>query len=268
MKKKKKEEAVETTELTDAEEGEGGSLGSTLIQHMLELRKCLMIAAIAVLVCFLAVFELAIDPVMAWITEPIVTRGIQVIYTAVSEALVTKFKVAIIGGVILASPVVFWEIWSFVRPALYEHEKKLVRVLFFVTLTLFLIGVAFAYFGIYNLALTFFIVSGDNLATPMLSLDKYVGFLFGFLIPFGVAFELPVVIWLTTKMGWTNKNTLASKRKFVLLGIFVFAAILTPPDVVSQVALGVPLYLLYEVSIIISRFVKPRDAAIYEEEES
>lgn len=113
--------------------------------------------------------------------------------------------------------------------------------------------------AVYMLAVDFFLVAGDNLATPMLSIDKYVSFLFGFIVPFGLAFQLPVALYLTTRIGWTNYKMLASKRKFVVLGIFVIAAILTPPDVVSQLALGLPMILLYEIGIQACRLTKPRE---------
>ena len=125
-------------------------------------------------------------------------------------------------------------------------------------MALFLLGVVFCYLAVYMLAVDFFIVAGENLATPMLSIDKYVGFMFGFIVPFGVAFMLPVFLYITTKLGWTNYEMLASKRKFVIFGIAVCAAVLTPPDVVSQVMLGVPMVVLYEVGAQITRFVKPR----------
>ena len=175
-----------------------------------------------------------------------------------SEALVTKFKVALIAAVILASPIVIWQVWSFIKPGLYPNEQKQFRILFFVALMLFLMGVTFCYFAVYTLAVDFFLIQGDGLATPMLSIDKYVNFLFGFIVPFGIAFLLPVALYLTTRIGWTNAKMLTSKRKFVILGVFVLAAILTPPDIVSQVALGVPLCLLYEAGILVARLTKPR----------
>jgi len=111
---------------------------------------------------------------------------------------------------------------------------------------------------VYFLAVDFFLIAGENLATPMLSIDNYVGFLFGFVVPFGLAFELPLAIWITTRLGWTTPKMLASKRKFVILGIVCVAAVLTPPDVVSQVMLSVPMLLLYEVGIPVSRTVRAR----------
>lgn len=233
----------------------------TLLEHLAALRNVLVISAGAILIAFFAVFYFAIDLLMSWITQPIVERGIQIIYTAMSEALTTKFKVALIAAVVVASPVIIWQVWSFIKPALYPHEKKAFRILFFVALLLFLTGVVFCYCAVYLLAVDFFLVAGENLATPLLSIDKYVGFLFSFIVPFGIAFMLPVFVYLTTKVGWTNYQMLASKRKYIILGIAVFAAILTPPDVVSQVMLGVPMVLLYEIGVQITRFVKPRERA-------
>ena len=230
----------------------------TLVSHLLALRNVLFVSAVAILVGFVVVFYVFIDYLMAFITNPIVERGIEIIYTAMSEALVTKFKVALIAGIILASPVVIWQLWSFVKPALYPNEKKAFSAMFFVSVALFLLGVVFCYLAVYMLAVDFFIVAGENLATPMLSIDKYVGFMFGFIVPFGVAFMLPVFLYITTKLGWTNYEMLASKRKFVIFGIAVCAAILTPPDIVSQVMLGVPMVVLYEIGAQITRFVKPR----------
>ena len=234
---------------------------SSLLSHLLALRRVVIISAIAVIAAFFAVFYFAIDPLMNWIIGPISARGIEIIYTAMSEALTTKFKVALIAAVIVASPVVIWQAWSFIKPALYPQEQKAFRVLFFLALLLFLVGVAFCYFAVYTLAVDFFLIQGDGLATPMLSIDKYVNFLFGFIVPFGVAFQLPVFLYLTTRMGWTNYKMLSSKRKYVLLGIFIVAAILTPPDVVSQVALGVPLYVLFEIGVQVARLTKPRERA-------
>lgn len=126
-------------------------------------------------------------------------------------------------------------------------------------LLLFLAGIMFCYGAVYMLAVDFFLIAAENVAVPMLSVDKYIGFLFGFVVPFGIAFELPVILYMTTKVNLTDHKMLAAKRKYVILGIAVVAAILTPPDVVSQLLLGIPMLILFEISVLITKFVKPNE---------
>ncbi len=240
-----------------AEEQNKQALG----EHLVALRKLLLRSVAAIGIAFVVVFYAAIDPLMSLITGPIVERGITVIYTEMSAALMTKLKVAFIAGAVLASPYVFWQVWAFIKPALYEHEKRAFRLTFAATVFLFLLGVAFCYAAVYFLAVDFFLVAGEDLATPMLAIDKYVSFLFGFVLPFGLAFELPVALYITTKMGLTNYEMLAGKRKFVILAVVVIAAFLTPPDVVSQIMLSIPILILFEVSLLICRVVKPKAQA-------
>ncbi len=262
MKIKNRKKPRDEADRAAAEEPEQQAVpdgSAPLLVHLQALRRVLIVSAAAVAIAFFLVYSFAIDYLMAWITGPIAARGIEIIYTAMSEALVTKFKVALIAGLVIAAPVIIWQVWGFIKPALYPKEKKTFRTLFVIALLLFLLGVAFCYLAVYTLAVDFFLVAGDNLAKPMLSIDKYVSFLFGFIVPFGVAFQLPVALYLTTRIGWTNYRMLASKRKFVILGIFVFAAILTPPDVVSQLALGLPMILLYEIGIQACRLTRKRE---------
>lgn len=253
------ETAPETPVEEEAEASEDPGEALSLRDHLLALRKVIIVCIASVGAAFLIAFYFIIDPLMKWITAPIEARGVQVIYTAVSEALTTKLKVAVVTAVVIAFPVIIWQIWRFIKPALYPKEQRSFRVFFFFALVLFLIGIVFCYASVFFLAIDFFMVSGEGLATPMLSMDKYVSFLFGFLLPFGVAFMLPVFIYITTRVGLTTPEMLASKRKYVILGIFIVAAILTPPDVVSQVMLGLPMLALYEVGILVSRLIKKKE---------
>lgn len=229
-----------------------------LLTHLMALRTLLMHCGIAILVGFIAAFYFLCTPLMNFITAPITARGVEIIYTAVSEALTTQIKVSFVAGVVVVSPYLFYQVWAYVKPALYDNEIRLFRVLFVIALALFLTGIVFCYQYVYSLALNFFFVAGENLATPMLSIDKYIDFLFGFILPFGIVFELPVAIYMFARIGWVNYEMLSSSRKYVILAIAVIAAILTPPDVVSQTMLGAPMYLLYEVGVQVSRFTKPR----------
>ena len=229
-----------------------------LITHLMAFRKLVISILVAVLIGFVVAFYFLCGPLMKFITSPIEARGIQIIYTAVSEAFTTQLKVSLMAGVIVMSPFIFYQIWAFVKPALYDNEIRLFRVLFFVALLLFLIGIVFCYCYVYELALNLFLISGEDLATPMLSIDKYVGFLISFLLPFGVVFELPVAIFIAARMGLVDYKKLTSSRKFVFFGIFILAAILTPPVVISQIMLGMPMYVLYEVGVLVAKFTKPR----------
>lgn len=229
-----------------------------LLEHLAALRKMLITSVAAVLIAFFAIFSLAITPLMQLLEKPITDRGITVIFSAPSEMITTQMKVALIAAIVVVSPVVIWQVWRFIRPALYEHERRTFWLVFGIMVLLFLVGVVFCYLAVYTLTLDFFITAAEGLATPMLSIDKYVSFLFGFVVPFGVAFELPVALYITTRMGLTNYAMLAGKRKYIILAVAIVAAILTPPDVVSQVMLGIPILILFEIGLLVTRFVKPK----------
>ncbi|MGI6694649.1 MAG: twin-arginine translocase subunit TatC [Christensenellales bacterium] len=230
-----------------------------IMQHIMALRKVLLVSVAAILLSFILVFGLIGDWLVDLLTRPIVNRGILIIYTAVSEALLTKMKVSLVAGIVAASPVVLHQLWGFISPALYPGERKKFSLLFVAALFLFLLGIVFCYGVVYSMALDFFLVSGEGLATPMLSIDKYIGYLFGFALPFGISFQVPVAIYITTSIGLTSAKGLSKARKYVILAIAIIAAILTPPDVVSQVLLGIPMWLLYELSVVISRMVKKKE---------
>lgn len=167
-------------------------------------------------------------------------------------------KVALLAGAIIASPVILWQIIRFILPALYKHERRIFFCLIFSTIFLFIAGVAFGYFFVITLGLNalLFTFSGD--LTPIISVSSYVDFVLCFLIPFGLVFEIPLIAYFLTKVGIINPVMLKEKRKYILLIILVLAAVLTPPDIISQVLLAVPMLLLYEISIKISAVVYKR----------
>ncbi len=229
-----------------------------LMDHLKDLRKLLIFSISIIGVCFLVLFLLYSKQLIQWISEPILEMNIDIIYTEVSEAFTSQMKLSFIAGTVLASPFVFLAIWRFIRPALYREERLAFGLIVITALFLFILGVLFAYLMVFRLAVNFFIVSGEDVATPMIALEKYVSFLFSFLLPFGIMFETPVVVTVLAKLGIVDAKILSKARKYVILGIFTAAAVLTPPDVVSQCMLGLPLLLLFEISILLCRFIKPR----------
>lgn len=230
-------------------------------EHVRALRRVLLVSVGAVALLFVLLFYLCCNQLVDFVLLPVRSRGIAIISTAVSEALMMQLKVCLVAAVVAGMPVIIQQIWSFISPALYPHEKKLFAGMFFVALLLFLTGVVFCYLYVFPLAINLFWAAADTVATAMWSVQEYFDFVLSFVLPFGVMFELPVVIFLLAKRGMVNYAKLANARKYVVLAIAVVAAVLTPPDVISQCMLGLPMYALYEIAAQISRFVKPSQKA-------
>lgn len=225
------------------------------LEHLSELRKTLTYCVVALLVCFLVVFILFCDELMDFALGPIHNLGIEVVYTSLAEVWLTEMKVSFIAGFIVAFPFISFFLWRFLRPALYKNERRTFALLYFTSLFLFLLGVCFAYFAVLALTINFFVTAGSGTALPMLTISKYVEFLTSFLIPFGIVFLLPVVVFVLAKAGILTGATLAKTRKYVIVILAVLAAIITPPDVVSQILLLIPMVILWEISIFIAKRV-------------
>ncbi len=228
-----------------------------LLSHLMALRKTLLVCLSAIGIGFLVVFINYSDQLIGLLTQPLEAKGIDVIFTDISEAFITETKLSLIVGIVAASPVIFGAIWWFVRPALKRRERIYAAGFLVIAAFLFALGIYFAYRCVFFLAVNFFITEGEGLASPMLSIGKYVDFLFGFLLPFGVMFELPVVITWLTRLSIVTPEGLKKARKYIVFTIFVIAAILTPPDVVSQVMLALPMVALFEVGIVCSKIAQP-----------
>ncbi|MGI5912050.1 MAG: twin-arginine translocase subunit TatC [Syntrophomonadaceae bacterium] len=231
----------------------------TIIEHLEALRSSLIIAFIAILFAAIFCFYFS-EQILTTVTLPLRLLNEDLIVTGVTEAFFVKLKISFYSGFVLAFPVVVWALWKFVKPALYPSERKYVYIFLPLAILLFAVGVIFAYFGILPLILNFFIfIAGENLET-MFKVDQYVSFVLSFTIPFGLVFELPVVVFFLSKLGIIGYKSMARKRKYALLAIVVLAAALTPgPDPISQVLMAGPVYLLYEISIWIAKLAMPRD---------
>ncbi len=237
--------------------------------HLEELRKRLMIAGGAWLVGFLAcyafserLFQLVAEPVRAALPE-----GSSLVFIHATEPFFTYLKVSAIAGLLLSFPVILWQIWAFVAPGLYKHEKKF-AVPFVVASTLcFAAGTYFGFFFVFPFIFTFLIGFGTGTGeiAAMLSMGAYFSLSTKLLFAFGLVFELPIVIFFLSRMGIVDYPMLARNRKYFLIGAFAFGAILTPPDLVSQTALAIPMVVLYEVGIWIARFFGKKRTADAEE---
>lgn len=229
----------------------------TIIQHLEELRKSLIISIVAIIIAAVFSFYFS-EEILAIIIQPLSALDEELIVTGVTEAFFVKLKLAFLSGFVIAFPVVSWAIWRFIKPALYVNERKYIYILFPVTIGLFAIGILFSYFGLLRLILNFFIyIAGENLVT-MFKVDQYVSFVIAFTLPFGIVFELPVVVYFLTRIGIIKHEMLAKNRKYALLIIVILAAALTPgPDPFSQLMMAVPVYLLFEISIIIAKYADP-----------
>ena len=240
-----------------------------LLSHLLELRSRLLRAAGVVLVLFLAVYpfrealyaELA-GPLMAVLPE-----GASMIATQVATPFLIPLKVALVGAFFVAIPYLLYQIWAFVAPGLYRHEKQLIWPLLISSIVLFYLGMAFAYFVVFPLIFQFFAAATPEGVAMMTDIGEYLSFIMTLFFAFGAAFEVPIATILLVRTGATTRESLAAKRPYVIVAAFTVGMLLTPPDVISQVLLAVPVWLLFELGIFFSRWFGPRDAVVGDDAE-
>ncbi len=230
-------------------------------EHLLALRGMLIRIALALLACFIIVFYVFCRPLTEFILLPLTQRGIQVIATRVSESLMMQLKLSLVAALVAVMPMIIWEVWRFLAPALYPKEKKLFMPLFVAMVFLFASGVIFSYVTVFPLAIGLFYEAGAGVATSMWSVEGYFNFVLSFVLPFGLMFELPIVVYLLARAGKVSGQSLSRVRRYFILGAAVVAAFLTPPDVVSQILLLLPLLALYELSVLIARIVRKKETA-------
>lgn len=226
----------------------------TLFDHLLELRSRLLKAVLAVLIVFCSMIYFAND-IYEYVSEPLIAtmpEGGQMIATDVASSFFAPFKLTIVLALFISMPYILFQIWSFIAPGLYKNEKKLVGPLMFGSSFLFYGGIAFAYFVVFPIVFAFFTSvapEGVNIATDI---SSYLDFVLKLFFAFGIAFEIPIVIILLCWTGFTSPQSLKTKRPYVVVGAFVVGMLLTPPDIISQTLLAVPMLLLFEVGVLIS----------------
>ncbi len=235
--------------------------------HLYELRKRLGISLASVVVLFFVMFSVW-QPILSWMTAPLIEvlpEGSSVIFTKVQEPFFTALKVAFFTGFIASLPIIFWQIWLFIAPGLYASEKKMVIPFVVGATVMFIIGGAFCYYVVIPFGYDFLINFGSQLFTALPSIGEYVSFFTKLLIGFGIAFELPVFTFLFASMGLVTDQTLIGFFRYALIIIFIVAALLTPPDILTQFLMAGPMILLYGLSILIARAINPE---IKEDEKS
>jgi sec-independent protein translocase protein TatC len=234
----------------------------TLISHLLELRNRLLRAVIAIAVCFvpLAFFQ---NELFTLVAQPLIEKlpeGTSLIATSVVSPFMAPLKLSIIIAVFIAMPYVLFQVWAFVAPGLYKHERRFAAPLVVSSILLFYAGVAFAYYVVFPLMFQFLASTTPMGVKMMTDIANYLDFVLLLFFAFGIAFEMPVAVVLLATTGLVKVESLKRNRGYVVLGIFIVAAFLTPPDAISQSFMAVPMYLLYELGIVFASFAQRRRA--------
>jgi len=236
--------------------------------HLAELRTRLAYSVLSVIVLF-GVSFIFYEPILDWMKQPLIDampQGQQMmIATGVAEAFFTAIKVSFFTGIILALPIIFWQFWMFVAPGLYENEKKMVIPFVASATIMFLIGASFAYYIVVPFGFEFLVNFGNTIVTVTPRIGEYVGFFTKIMVGFGISFELPVITFFFAVLGLVTDESLKAFFKYAVVIIFVLAALLTPPDVLTQLLMAGPMIILYGVSIMIAKIVNPAEPQDEEE---
>ena len=234
----------------------------TLLDHLIELRDRLLHMVVAVLILFLALFPFS-EQIFSTVAQPLLAlmpEGTSMIATGVTSPFLVPFKLVLLLAVLLAVPYLLHQLWAFVAPGLYRHEKKLAAPLLISSVLLFYCGIAFAYFVVFPLLFAFFIAVAPEGVAVMTDIGQYLDFIIAIFFAFGIAFEVPVATFLLILAGVTTADDMAKKRPYIIVGAFVIGMMLTPPDIISQSLLAVPMWALFEIGLIMSRlFIKPKE---------
>jgi sec-independent protein translocase protein TatC len=220
--------------------------------HLEELRRRLVICCIATGIGFVIAYGFK-EKLFEFLTIPLVREmrvGDKIIFTGLAEAFFTYMKVSFLAGIVIASPVIIYQFWVFVAPGLYEKERKYLVPIVFLSVIFFIGGALFCFFIVFPFGIKYFLSFSTDVIQPLISMKEYLSFTAKMILAFGLIFELPLVIVFLAKLGIVSVDFLRKNRKYAILLIFIVAAILTPPDVVSQILMAIPLMFLYEISII------------------
>lgn len=239
------------------------------LTHLIELRDRLLRSVLVVIILLMPLLYFAND-LYSMLAEPLLRHmpaGTQMIATEVASPFLTPFKLALIAAIFVAVPYLLYQAWAFIAPGLYQHERKLIIPLLASSTVLFYAGIAFAYYVVFPLVFGFFIGVAPEGVAVMTDISKYLDFVLKLFIAFGIAFEVPIATILMCWTGMTTPDKLAEKRAYVIVGAFVIGMLMTPPDVVSQTLLALPMWMLFEVGLFFARRMPKRDVDDYDDSE-
>lgn len=240
------------------------------LTHLIELRDRLLRSVLVIVLLLLPLLYFAND-LYSLLAEPLLRhmpQGTQMIATEVASPFLTPFKLALIAAIFIAVPYLLYQAWAFIAPGLYQHEQKLVIPLLVSSTLLFYAGIAFAYYIVFPLVFGFFIGVAPEGVAVMTDISKYLDFVLKLFIAFGIAFEVPIATILMCWTGMTTPEKLAEKRAYVIVGAFIIGMLMTPPDIISQTLLALPMWMLFEVGLFFSRRMPKRDADEYADDSS
>jgi sec-independent protein translocase protein TatC len=233
-----------------------------LVNHMLELRDRLLRTFIAVFVVFVCMFPFS-EQLYLFISEPIrsfLPESSTMIATEVASPFLTPFKLTLILAIYLTMPFILYQLWAFIAPGLYKKEKRVVLPLFFSSVILFYAGMAFAFYVVFPLVFMFFTSVAPEGISVMPDIRAYLDFALKLFLAFGLSFEIPIAVVILSWLGTVDPDNLAKKRPYVFVLCFILGMLLTPPDIISQILLAIPMWLLFEVGVLFGRMVKPVDS--------
>jgi len=231
-----------------------------LVAHLTELRDRLLRAMLSVLVIFICLFPFS-NEIYTFVSEPLralLPEGSSMIATEVASPFLTPFKLTLVMSIFVAIPVILYQIWSFVAPGMYRQEKRIAFPLLASSVLLFYAGASFAYFVVFPLIFAFFTSVGPTDVAVMTDINRYLDFVLKLFFAFGIAFEIPIAAVILIWSGVTTPDALAKKRPYIIVGCFIFGMLLTPPDVISQSLLAVPMWMLFEVGVFFGRIIEKR----------
>ncbi len=235
----------------------------SFLEHLVELRGRLIRSCLSIFIVLVCLLPFA-RKIYAALAAPLMARlpeGTSMIAIDIASPFLTPFKLTLLLSVLVAMPYILFQMWAFVAPALFKHEKRLAKPLLFSSIALFYLGCAFAYFVVFPLVFGFLTRIAPEGVEMMTDISKYLDFVTTLFLAFGITFEVPIATIILVAAGITTPEKLAGMRSYVVVGAFALGMLLTPPDVISQTLLAVPMWLLYEVGIMLSRFVVPDDEA-------